>query len=204
MARSSNEKRARRRQECREALANHIYDSLGLRIAPSDVRLQPSQDDGYAWSVTDRSAHLLRGSLSNGTVGQYDAICAELGVSIEAVRPEVLMDDGPANFGEEDEPSHGDESFTAVIQRLRLENATLESEISRLQRHAETVSHTCTRWEAKYRKREQEVVQQERAMASLQEGLRFARDDISQAIRILLRHQPQPETRGGTCSETAP
>ena len=73
-----------------------------MRIAPSEVRLQPSQDDGYAWSVTDRSAHLLQGSLSNGSVGQYDAICAELGVSIEAVRPRVLMDVGPTYLGEHD------------------------------------------------------------------------------------------------------
>ena len=34
-------------------------------------------------------------------MGQYDAICAELGVSIEAVRPEVLMDDGPTYLGED-------------------------------------------------------------------------------------------------------
>ena len=73
-----------------------------MRIAPSEVRLQPSQDDGYAWSATDGSAHLLQGSLSNGSVGQYDAICAELGVSIEAVRPEVLMDDRPTCLGEDD------------------------------------------------------------------------------------------------------
>ncbi|KAL4774994.1 hypothetical protein BDW60DRAFT_204917 [Aspergillus nidulans var. acristatus] len=43
MARSSNEKRGRRRQERREAPANHIYDRVKLRIAPSDIRLQPSQ-----------------------------------------------------------------------------------------------------------------------------------------------------------------
>ena len=64
--------------------------------------MQPSQDDEYAWSVTDRSAHLLQGSLSSGSVGQYDAICAELGVSIEAVRPEVLMDVRPTYLGELD------------------------------------------------------------------------------------------------------
>jgi hypothetical protein len=75
---------------------------LGLHIAPSEVRLQPSQDDGYAWSITDHSAHLLQGSLSNGSVGRYDAICAELGVSIEAVRPEVLGDNGPTYLGEDD------------------------------------------------------------------------------------------------------
>ena len=55
------------------------------------------------------------------------------------------------------------------------------------------MSHTCSRWEAKYRKLEQEGAQQERSIDSLQEGLRFARDDISQAIRLLQRHQSQNE-----------
>ena len=82
-----------------------------------------------------------------------------------------------------------DGSFTAAIQRLSLENEKLKREISRLQRHAETMSHTCSRWEAKYRNLEQEGVQQERSIASLQEELRFARGDISQAIRLLQRHQ---------------
>ncbi|CEL11902.1 hypothetical protein ASPCAL14996 [Aspergillus calidoustus] len=204
MALSSNEKRAQRRQQCREALADHIHKRLGLHIAPSEVRLQPSQDDGYAWSVTDRSAHLLQGSLSNGSVGRYDAICAELGVSIEAVRPEVLGDNGPTYLGEDDEPSLGDESFTAVIQRLSLENEKLKSEIGRIQRHAETMSHTCSRWEAKYRKLEEEGARQERSIASLQEGLRFARDDISQAIRLLQRHQSRNETPLGTGSGAVP
>ncbi|KAG2026553.1 hypothetical protein GB937_001334 [Aspergillus fischeri] len=135
MARSSNEKRARRRQECREALANHIYNRLGLRIAPSKVRLQPSPDDGYAWSVTDKSAHLLRDSLSSGSVGQYEAICEGLGVSIEAVHPEVVMDDRTTHHGDDDEPSSNEESFTAIIQRLRVENEALTSEIDRLQHH---------------------------------------------------------------------
>lgn len=66
------------------------------------------------------------------------------------------------------------------------------------------MSHTCTRWEAQYRKLEEEGAQQERSMASLQKGLRLAEDDISQAIRILQRHQSQPEALGGTGSETAP
>ena len=82
-----------------------------------------------------------------------------------------------------------DGSFTAAIQRLSLENEKLKSEISRLQHHAETMSHTCSRWEAKYWNLAQEGAQQERSIASLQEGLRLARGDILQAIRLLQRHQ---------------
>ncbi|OQE65448.1 hypothetical protein PENNAL_c0157G02251, partial [Penicillium nalgiovense] len=50
MVLSSNEKRAFSRQQCREALAAHIHNRLGLVVAPSQVRLQPSAGDGYAWS----------------------------------------------------------------------------------------------------------------------------------------------------------
>ncbi|EDP53656.1 hypothetical protein AFUB_048420 [Aspergillus fumigatus A1163] len=53
----------------------------------SAVRLQPAPEDGYTWSVTDSKAHLMKTSLSSGTVGLYDAICREIGRSIEAVRP---------------------------------------------------------------------------------------------------------------------
>ncbi|KAL4912576.1 hypothetical protein BDW62DRAFT_216227 [Aspergillus aurantiobrunneus] len=87
-------------------------------------------------------------------------------------------------------PCIDDGSFTVAIQRLSLENEKLKSEISCIQRHAETMSHTCSRWDAKYRKlEEQEGAQQERSVASLQEELHFARGDISQAIRLLQRHQ---------------
>jgi hypothetical protein len=35
---------------------------------------------------------LMKTSLSNGTVGLYDAICKEIGRSIEAVRPSRVAD----------------------------------------------------------------------------------------------------------------
>jgi hypothetical protein len=66
------------------------------------------------------------------------------------------------------------------------------------------MSHTCSRWEAKYRKLEEEGARQERSIASLQEGLRFAKDDISQAIRLLQRHQSRNETPLGTGSGAVP
>lgn len=74
----------------RQANLRSLDDQLGLRIAPSQVRLQPSAEDEYAWSATESKAHLLDCSLGNGSVGLYEAICKELGRSIEAVRPETL------------------------------------------------------------------------------------------------------------------
>jgi hypothetical protein len=65
-------------------------ERLGLRVDPRQVRLQPSTDDGYSWSVTDSQKYLLQSSLSRGTVGLYRAICEELGRSLEAVRPQTV------------------------------------------------------------------------------------------------------------------
>ncbi|EAU30127.1 predicted protein [Aspergillus terreus NIH2624] len=121
--------------------------------------------------------------------------------------PEGLKDEGPGSIEEGDKPSNDDASFTAIIQRLSLENEKLKSEIGRLQRHAHTITHTYTHWAAQYRTLEQETAQQERSIASLQERLRVARDDISQAIRVLQRHQstrPHYKTSGGTGAGTAP
>ena len=74
----------------RQANFRSLDDQLGLRISPSQVRLQTSAEDEYAWSATDSKAHLLDCSLGNGSVGLYEAICKKLGRSIEAVRPETL------------------------------------------------------------------------------------------------------------------
>lgn len=92
MALTSNQKRAQWRQKCREALARHIYHQLQLEVPPNKVRLQPSADDGYAWTVSESKRHLFDSHLSNGTVGLYQAICDEIGRSIEAVRPAALKD----------------------------------------------------------------------------------------------------------------
>lgn len=76
-----------------------------MRITPAEVRLQLSYEDGYAWAVTSQKAHLLECSLSNGTVGLYDAICEELNRSIEAVHPEAMIAD-TAVCSNEDKVSH--------------------------------------------------------------------------------------------------
>lgn len=91
MVKSSNEKRTLLKQQCREALSIHIYDRLGLVVAPAQVRLQPPPGYGYAWSVTESMAFLLKSNLSSGTVGLFQTIYKELGRSLEAVSPQVLQ-----------------------------------------------------------------------------------------------------------------
>lgn len=72
-------------------MLNSADDRLGIVVEPIKVRLQPSVQDGYAWSVTASHASLLKTCLSNGGVGFYQTICKELGRSLEAVTPETLQ-----------------------------------------------------------------------------------------------------------------
>ncbi|KAJ5775808.1 uncharacterized protein N7511_000819 [Penicillium nucicola] len=136
MVLTSNEKRAFLRQQCREALAAHIYDRLGLVVAPSQVRLQPSAGDGYAWSVTESKKSLLQSNLGSGNVGMYRSICEELGRSLEAVTPQTLQIAQLERDGiprEESGPVRGEEedsgSFTAKIRELDCANLKMKNEL---------------------------------------------------------------------------
>jgi hypothetical protein len=72
-------------------MLSSIDERLGVVVEPIKVRLQPSVEDGYAWSVTASHASLLKTHLSNGGVGFFQTICKELGRSLEAVTPETLQ-----------------------------------------------------------------------------------------------------------------
>ncbi|KAF3000468.1 hypothetical protein E8E15_000819 [Penicillium rubens] len=145
MAKSSNEKRALLKQQCREALAAHIHDRLGLVIAPAQVRLQPPPEDGYAWSVTEPMAFLLQSNLSSGTVGLLQTICKELGRSLEAVSPQVLQgpQSGPRTEGrvaakqQTTRDGESDGSFTAKLHSLECANHSLSLELDRTRTHLE-------------------------------------------------------------------
>lgn len=187
---SSNEKRAIKRQECREALAAHICiarrkpwcdrkglmltidERLGLLVAPSQVRLQPSTQDGYAWSVTKLKESILQRSLSNGTVGLYQAIQEELGRSLEAVSPKILRQGGEEHGTQPDtvsglsnlslpptlltaalqhRPSDEDttnDSFTAIIRRLERENHDLRAQLDRARVESDQARQHHRDWEA--------------------------------------------------------
>ncbi|KAJ5379247.1 hypothetical protein N7509_012366 [Penicillium cosmopolitanum] len=126
---NSNTKRAQRRQECREVLADHIYNQLGLTVPPNRIRLQPSVEDGYAWSVSEEKRHLLETTLGRGTVGLYQNIIDEIGKSIEAVDPRIFQKDS-TNDGHDEKRqktklANSSGGFTEIIQRLELENKTL-------------------------------------------------------------------------------
>ncbi|KAJ5085224.1 hypothetical protein N7532_009995 [Penicillium argentinense] len=109
----------------RSAVGPHfLNDRLGLVVAPSQFRLQPPVEDG-------------------GSVRLFQAICQELGRSLEAVTPETLQNGLPQAAGTPEnmhnwlngwkvlsEPgSKGEGSFTAKILELETANNDLCREL---------------------------------------------------------------------------
>ncbi|KAJ6134793.1 hypothetical protein N7523_001115 [Penicillium sp. IBT 18751x] len=141
MAKDSNQKRMKLRKQCREALATHIYDRLGLDIAPGLVRLQPRPEDRYAWSVTESNEFLLQSSLSSGTISLYQSICQALGHSLEAVTPQTLVSSRSGrvalSYGANGEVK-GNGSFTAKIRELVAANLQLNEELGRTRSHLQS------------------------------------------------------------------
>ncbi|KAJ5291470.1 hypothetical protein N7478_000721 [Penicillium angulare] len=186
MTLTSNGKRAQRRQECRKALAEHIYERLRLSVAPSRVRLRPAAEDGYAWSVAKTSAHLLETSLSNGSVGLYKNILEELGRTIEAVDPKTLALTEPVTQWDAGESTRA-ESFTAIIQKLEQENDRLESELDRQRTHIEELLRSEQEWVAKRGTLEQDLRHGHGVAMDLQEELKWTKTSVQEAIRCLQR-----------------
>ncbi|KAJ5330516.1 hypothetical protein N7476_000299 [Penicillium atrosanguineum] len=144
MTKNSNQKRMKLRKECREALATHIYNRLGLVIAPGLVRLQPRPEDRYAWSVTESNDFLLQSSLSSGTISLYQSICQALGHSLEAVTPQTLVSSQSGrevlSYGANCEVK-ANGSFTAKICELEAANLQLNEELGRTRSHLQSSLH---------------------------------------------------------------
>ncbi|KAK2731273.1 hypothetical protein FQN57_003540 [Myotisia sp. PD_48] len=87
-----NEKRAKYRNKCRVRLSQHIYEKLGIRVAPADIRLKPSQDDPYRWLPLPSTEYLLEKQLSKSSIRDYQEICDAIDDSaLEAVPVDNLI-----------------------------------------------------------------------------------------------------------------
>ncbi|OQD77405.1 hypothetical protein PENANT_c106G08603 [Penicillium antarcticum] len=201
MVLTSNEKRAFFRQQCREALAAHIYDRLGLVVAPCQVRLQPSAGDGYAWSVTESKKSLLQSNLGSGSVGLYRSIREELGRSLEAVTPQTLLvaqlerDHLPR---EEPGPTRSDEesgSFTAKIRELECANQKMKDELDRSSIHLqESLDEDCT-LHAKLRRLQDELDNNSSRATYLEDEMVRVTNGITKAMQILQDDQAQERSQ---------
>ncbi|KAF2806406.1 uncharacterized protein BDZ99DRAFT_348577, partial [Mytilinidion resinicola] len=85
----SNVERRRLREECREKLSKHIQRRLNITIRPSEVRLNPSATDPYAWKILPEKEGLLSKifskNISEHSIGAYRELCEEVGITFEAV-----------------------------------------------------------------------------------------------------------------------
>ncbi|KAL5364303.1 hypothetical protein BJX96DRAFT_178834 [Aspergillus floccosus] len=132
---SSNEKRAFWRKKCRQALADHIKERVGVVIPPDKVRLQPSREDPYNWVVTDSVKDLFQSNLSSSSVGVFQQICTALdcGDMIEAI-PRERVHPGKSNNTDEHCSAS---SFTATIRKLGREKEELQLAYTQYQQQKE-------------------------------------------------------------------
>ncbi|KAI1463201.1 uncharacterized protein F4812DRAFT_447445 [Daldinia caldariorum] len=125
--RQSNVERGRWRMKCRDRLSQHIEERLGINIPPSQVRLQSTRNDGYAWQVLPEKQHLFSKNLSDHSVGAYRDLCEGVGVTFEAVRatPESYTGQGAFNPTEPAPPS-----FASRINELQVQNDYLNQQLN--------------------------------------------------------------------------
>ncbi|KAI2624291.1 hypothetical protein GGR54DRAFT_638170 [Hypoxylon sp. NC1633] len=128
MPRQSNIERGKWRTKCRQQLSQqHIEEKLGIAVAPSQVRLHSTLEDGYSWQVLDDKKYLFSKNLSDHTAKSYKELCDGIGVSFEAVRalPESTPGQGAFSSIEPEPPS-----FTSRINELQVQNDYLGQQLN--------------------------------------------------------------------------
>ena len=111
---------------------------LGITIEPAEVRLITSAEDPYIWQMLPEKSHLFKRQLSKHIIGAYKELCREVGVSFEAaLAPDLSTFTGrEPNEGRQgtismSSPPDPQTSFTAMIERLKLEKLTLVTEMNK-------------------------------------------------------------------------
>ncbi|KAJ9638604.1 hypothetical protein H2204_004080 [Knufia peltigerae] len=90
----SNEERAIWRSRCRRRLADHIFESLKIKVEPRNVKLITSPVDRYRWVVDTKAQYLFTKHLSKHSLKAYRELYAFIGGAIQAVASE-----GPDSYG---------------------------------------------------------------------------------------------------------
>ncbi|KIW36767.1 uncharacterized protein PV06_11056 [Exophiala oligosperma] len=90
----SNEERARWRSQCRRRLADHIFESLKIKVEPADVKLITSSADRYRWVVDTKAQYLFTKHLSKHSLKAYRELYSFVGGAIQAV-----LSEGPESCG---------------------------------------------------------------------------------------------------------
>ncbi|KAL4888216.1 hypothetical protein BDV59DRAFT_196628 [Aspergillus ambiguus] len=131
----SNQKRASWRSMCRKRLSQHIWETLGIQVKPSEVRLRGGEDAlKYTWKIEDPSLEpLFDKHMSKHSVGAYMQLYREVGHSFYAVHS-----DGQTK--QRTQPL----VVPSELDRLQEDNSRLEEEVKQLRKANEAlVSAKC-------------------------------------------------------------
>ncbi|OJZ88808.1 hypothetical protein ASPFODRAFT_44543 [Aspergillus luchuensis CBS 106.47] len=120
-------------------------------------------------------------SLREVSNGLYDAICRDIGRSIEAVRPVAVADLTPGS--ERPSTSENHESITARIERLVRENNQQRAELDRLQRMVTEVTDISEGWKMRCTQLEKDLRREQSIVCSLEEALSSLQRHVHEAVQ---------------------
>ncbi|KAL2801738.1 hypothetical protein BJX63DRAFT_416684 [Aspergillus granulosus] len=83
---ASNKRRLTWRLRCCNRLSAHIEKTLGIKVDPDKICLQPNNKTPYTWQVDNPDLKPFFGKLlSKHSVGVYIELCSAVGQSFRAV-----------------------------------------------------------------------------------------------------------------------
>ncbi|KAH7229952.1 hypothetical protein B0J15DRAFT_473205 [Fusarium solani] len=136
---ATRENRKVAREQCREALADHINERTGLEIQPSQVRLYRTEKSGYSWKVhSDPIRALFSRGLSSIGIAALQKLRCEVGDSFEAVpsrtggtphEPEIIP--RPAPNQSHNSASRGGETDYVRFQGVDYHNHSFSQQLAR-------------------------------------------------------------------------
>ncbi|KAL4733607.1 hypothetical protein BDV11DRAFT_210091 [Aspergillus similis] len=135
-----NEKRAWWRARCRQRLAEHIREALGIEVAPPEVQLLEAEDMQYSWKVREGSLNpLFKKHLSKHSVQAYMRLYHEVGQSFYATHREVTDPVELTPLCVDTDKSTPEPREDGYIQQLIDENARLTEELEQISKQVEVL-----------------------------------------------------------------
>ncbi|KAJ5531422.1 hypothetical protein N7527_004815 [Penicillium freii] len=118
--------------------SNEKLDRLDLIVAPSQVRLQPSSGDGYAWSITESKKSLLQSNLGSGSAGRLRRLLRRR-YRLPKQNGTTYLEKSAEDRGKT-RPVYSEKesgSFTAKIRVLECANHDISGELNRIRIYLE-------------------------------------------------------------------
>ncbi|KAH8655630.1 hypothetical protein BX600DRAFT_416760 [Xylariales sp. PMI_506] len=131
--RASNIERKEWRSRCRDMLANHIEQRIGISIPAADIRLITSLSDPYSWKFLPEVKHLFSKNLSDHSINAYKQVCQSLGESFEVLpNPNIRLCE---------KPNMSNVSFSSKVNQLGAEVYSLKFALKDTQEALNSISN---------------------------------------------------------------